>query len=62
MEVQRKEIIVDDFDQNNYEDRVDEWIEVTLKQMEIAMRKVEEGSIPVMFPGGLFVPSWVNKK
>ena len=59
-----REIAIDDFDEDNYEDRVDEWIEVTLKQMKIAMLKDgdEENSMPVIFPGGLFVPSWVYKK
>jgi hypothetical protein len=56
-----REISIDDWDENNYEDRVDEWIEVTLKQMKKSLAE-EEKPVPVMFPGGLFVPSWVNKK
>jgi hypothetical protein len=59
-----REVAVDDMNEDNYEDRVDEWIEVTLKQMKrkLVEENPDEDLTPTIFPGGLFVPAWMNQK
>jgi hypothetical protein len=55
---------IDDFDEYNYEDRVDDWIVNGLKNM----KKMDEQDINekkpgmVTFPNGLEIPAWVNDR
>jgi len=59
-----REQAIDDYNEDNYEDRVDEWIESGVGKMKVmAERDVnEEKPGAVVFPGGLEVPAWINDR
>ncbi|KAL3917622.1 MAG: hypothetical protein SGILL_004626 [Bacillariaceae sp.] len=55
---------VDDWNEGDYEDRVEEWIENGLDNMKI-MKEQDESEAPPgeeVYDGGLVVPAWVNDR
>ncbi len=55
---------VDDFDEEDYEDRVDEWIEIGIQNMREMKEQDSNEDKPgaVTFPGGLEIPAWINDR
>ncbi len=59
-----KPTTLDDWDEDFYEDRVEEWIEVGLENMEIMKEQDTTENPPgeAFFEGGLVIPAWVNNR
>ena len=55
---------VDDFNVDDYEDRIDDWIECGIQSMNDMDEKHEDDEKPgaVTFAGGLEIPAWVNDR
>ena len=55
---------IDDMNEEDYEDRVDEWVDSGIENMREMAEKVESDERPgaVTFSGGLEVPKWVNDR
>lgn len=55
---------IDDFDEDDYEDRVDHWIAHGIGNMRQMTEQDKEEAKPgaVTFRGGLHIPAWVNDK
>jgi len=55
---------IDDFNEDDYEDRVDEWIDSGVQNMREMAEKDESDERPgaAMFSGGLEIPAWMNDK
>lgn len=54
----------DDFDEDDYEDRVDDWIENGIARMRVMKERDEEEESPgeEVYEGGLTIPAWVNDR
>ena len=59
-----RENAIDDFDEDDYEDRVDDWIVNGIQKMKKMNEQdaTEKKPGSVTFPGGLEVPAWVNDR
>ena len=55
---------IDDMNEEDYEDRIDEWVDSGIENMREMAEKVESDERPgaVTFSGGLEVPKWVNDR
>jgi len=55
---------IDDLNEEDYEDRIDEWVDSGIKNMREMAEKVESDERPgaVTFSGGLAVPKWINDR
>jgi hypothetical protein len=55
---------LDDWDEDDYEDRVDDWIEIGVEQMKV-MKEQDTNETPPgeqVYDGGLVVPAWINDR
>ena len=55
---------IDDVDEFDYEDRVDDWIENGLDNMNV-MSERDSSEVPpgsVVYEGGLEIPAWINNR
>jgi hypothetical protein len=55
---------LDDWDEDDFEDRVDDWIEVGVEQMKV-MKEQDANETPPgeqVYDGGLVVPAWINDR
>ena len=59
-----REIAIDDLDEDDYEDRVDDWILNGVQNMKTMKEQDANEKKPgaATFPGGLEVPAWVNDR
>ncbi len=59
-----REKTIDDFEEDDYEDRVDDWIINGIKNMRQMKEQDDDEQKPgaVRFPGGLNIPAWVNDR
>jgi DNA excision repair protein ERCC-6 len=57
-------IAIDDYDEIDYEDRVDNWIESGLARMKEMKERDLTETLPgeVEYPGGLYIPAWINDR
>jgi SNF2 family DNA or RNA helicase len=55
---------IDDYDEYDYEDRVDDWLENGIASMRDMAEKDDEDERPGLshFSGGLEIPAWINDK
>ena len=62
--IQSRNEAIDDYEVDDYEDRVDDWIENGIQRMSDMAEQDEQDERPgaVIFPGGLEIPSWTNDK
>ena len=62
--IQSRNEAIDDYEVDDYEDRVDDWIENGIQRMSDMAEQDEQDERPgaVIFPGGLEIPSWINDK
>ena len=55
---------IDDFDEDAYEDRVDDWIENGIDGMKVMAEQDDSDERPgaATYPGGLGIPAWINDR
>ncbi len=60
----RHRIKLDDFEEDDYEDRVDDWIENGISNMRVMKERDEEEQPPgeEIYDGGLVIPAWINDR
>lgn len=57
-------VALDDWDEDDYEDRVDDWIETGVQSMRV-MKEQDKTETPPgehIYDGGLIIPAWVNDR
>jgi hypothetical protein len=60
----RVRVPTDDWDEDNYEDRVDDWIENGIQNMRL-MKEQDANETPPgeeVYDGGLVIPAWINDR
>ena len=55
---------IDDYDEDDYEDRVDDWIVNGIQSMKQMKEQDVDEDKPgaISFPGGLEIPAWINDR